>query len=867
MVAGAGGVSDHTVILASETDLLLGITHTGSTVSMWRTDGTVAGTQLIQEDMGDNGKINSSQIVRDFGSNLIFVDWTPALGSELYRTTETGTPVLINDLNPGSGSGFEQKLGLIGEKILFRGNDGLTGFEPWVYDLDVEALEPNVAQRCEFQANTYTLGMQAYPSTAMHESGNYVVVWWSEGQDGSERGVFGQRYYANGAPQGPEFQVNAATESRQDVPIVAMDAEGDFVVVWESWFQDGSYFGIYGQRYNQYGQPQGGAFRVNQTTLNSQFLGSVATDALGNFVVTWSSEGQDGDQNGVFARMYDDQGIALGDEFPVNSNTTGDQEVSAIAMNASGAFVITWQSDGQDGSGLGIYAQRYDQNGIAQGGEFLVNSNTTGDQTWPTVSMQDNGSFVIAWQGLGLNQDGSGAGIFAQRFQQDGTPLGGEFQVNTFTSQAQLEPSIGMAADGRFAICWHGSGNQDGDGFGIFGQEYDAYGLRIGDEFQVNTFTAGDQVFPEIAMNSIGEYVIVWHSEVQDGSSWGIFGQRYGTNPDNPCTGNMDPDFTLVDAQADTLIGPIANGDVLDLTYLPTNRLNIIAHFDDESLPLTKVVFDFNQGTIALNDWHVPYSMAGDNQAGNFYYYSFTPGAYSLSAEAYTNSANGGGVINTKTLHFTVIRSPQLVTGLSLVDALNNVILGPLHEGDVIDLATIGHNRLNVIAHTAPNDIGSVDFDLRGDAVYDRYDNQPPYCMPGDNQAGGYYQYRFNPGSYTLTATPYTVYAAGGDAGSPLTIGFTVVNTGARLGLSTETLTAFPNPTTGKLNLQFLNVPGGKAQLYILNLQGQTLEMRTLDVVPGSSTQALQVHDLASGMYVLYCRMGEMRYSTRIIKQ
>ena len=40
--------------------------------------------------------------------------------------------------------------------------------------------------------------------------------------------------------------------------------------------------------------------------------------------------------------------------------------------------VITWSSYGQDGSQSGVLAQRYNAAGVAEGGEFQVNSYTTG---------------------------------------------------------------------------------------------------------------------------------------------------------------------------------------------------------------------------------------------------------------------------------------------------------------------------------------------------------------------------------------------------------------------------------------------------------------------------------------------------------
>src|SRR5262245_56825311 len=57
----------------------------------------------------------------------------------------------------------------------------------------------------------------------------------------------------------------------------------------------------------------------------------------------------------------------VGPEFQVNTFTTNNQLAAAVATDADGDFVVTWTSN-QDGSGNGIYAQRYNAAGVAQGG-------------------------------------------------------------------------------------------------------------------------------------------------------------------------------------------------------------------------------------------------------------------------------------------------------------------------------------------------------------------------------------------------------------------------------------------------------------------------------------------------------------------
>jgi hypothetical protein len=202
--------------------------------------------------------------------------------------------------------------------------------------------------------------LQYVPVVASDPSGNFVVVWDSDAQDGSGRGVFAQRFASSGAPVGPEFRVNTFTTDNQFFPSVAADTSGNFVVVWTS-PQDGSSFGIFGQRYASSGAPLGPEFRVNTYTTGSQYLPAVASDSSGNFVVAWSSYTEDGSSYGVFGQRYSNAGALLGPEFRVNTFTANSQNRPAVAAEPTGNFVVTWDSQLQDGSGLGVFGQRYGQ--------------------------------------------------------------------------------------------------------------------------------------------------------------------------------------------------------------------------------------------------------------------------------------------------------------------------------------------------------------------------------------------------------------------------------------------------------------------------------------------------------------------------
>ena len=68
---------------------------------------------------------------------------------------------------------------------------------------------------------------------------------------------------------------------------------------------------------------------------------------------------------------------------------------------------------------------------------------------------------------------------------------------------------------------------QDGSSSGIFGQRYASIGAPLGPEFRINTYTSGEQSLPAVGSDAAGNFVVVWRSYGQDGSHHGVFGQRY----------------------------------------------------------------------------------------------------------------------------------------------------------------------------------------------------------------------------------------------------------------------------------------------------------------------------------------------------
>jgi hypothetical protein len=128
------------------------------------------------------------------------------------------------------------------------------------------------------------------------------------------------------------------------------------VVVWHGAPTGTGQLDILARRFDSFGGALGDEFVVNQGTAGDQLYPTLAMDNGGNFIVTWSSPDADG--SGVIARRYDKFGTPVTADFPVNQTTELDQFSGASAANGAGDFLATWSSDGQDGALFGVYGSR-----------------------------------------------------------------------------------------------------------------------------------------------------------------------------------------------------------------------------------------------------------------------------------------------------------------------------------------------------------------------------------------------------------------------------------------------------------------------------------------------------------------------------
>jgi hypothetical protein len=302
----------------------------------------------------------------------------------------------------------------------------------------------------EFQINTSTYRFQINPSVCSLSDGGFLVCWRSNHQDYDSYNIYAQVFDNIGTKVGDEFMVNSHESAW--MPCVAGLSNGGFVICWYYTIYENGTNGVYGQIYKNNTEKYGEEIHMNTYTDGNQFDPSVCGLSDGGFVVCWSSENQDGDKSGIFGQIYDSTGNIRGSEFQVNTYTNSYQLAPDVCKLSDFGFIVCWNSWGQDGSNQGVFAQIFNNDGLKQGGEFQVNTYTNSDQQSRSVCELANGGFIICWNSWG--QDGSGTGIFGQVYDNNNMKLGKEFQVNDYASGNQWSPTVSGSTNRDFMVCW-----------------------------------------------------------------------------------------------------------------------------------------------------------------------------------------------------------------------------------------------------------------------------------------------------------------------------------------------------------------------------------------------------------------------------
>lgn len=321
------------------------------------------------------------------------------------------------------------------------------------------------------QVNTVTAGDQWDADIGVFADGGFVVVWDDDsGADGDARGVFGRLFDANGVAQGIEFQLSASGTGDHNDPVVATAPDGGFLVAWEieragsGLAEDLEY-----RLFDSDGMAVSGDVPLNTNQADDQEDLDLAADADGNFVAVWESFGQDGSFDTIIARRIDSAGVLASAEIQVNVSTEGNQQNPGVAMGGDGRFLVVWEDEVQNPMATSVYGRFFGADGVAITGELSISTGGAAAAD-PRAAIDGEGHGIVVWEGLG--QDGSGTAIVTSTVDASGMVVQAEQVVNTDTLGDQIRPQVAANEAGASVVVWMNLTEIDGSATAVRGRRF-----------------------------------------------------------------------------------------------------------------------------------------------------------------------------------------------------------------------------------------------------------------------------------------------------------------------------------------------------------------------------------------------------------
>jgi Calcineurin-like phosphoesterase/Stigma-specific protein, Stig1 len=386
--------------------------------------------------------------------------------------------------------------------------------------------------------NSAGSGNQVNPTVAMNKTGDFVVSWDDDTSSSDGAGNFD--IYARGFKRGgcecvEDIFVNSTISAeQQNQQSVAIDANGNFVVVWRD-DNDGNDLGqIYARGFNADGTEKFGIITVNSTAAGDQKNPSVAINETGDFVVVWEDNSDDTDGAGnydIYARGFNLDGSERFGDLLVNTVNSGQQRFPAITINSSGVFVVVWEDDADGNGGYQIKARGFGLSGSETFAPMTVNSVPDGQQLKPDVAIDSSGNFAVVWED---DQDNNGTfQVLARGFTSTGTETFSDMTVNSVSTGQQLVPAIAMTSTGDFVVVWEDN-SQSSYGTQIFARGFTSTGVERFSDVTINSDKDGEHKNPDVAIDENGGFVVAWQDDVDNNGYWEIVTKGMFQNAQNP---------------------------------------------------------------------------------------------------------------------------------------------------------------------------------------------------------------------------------------------------------------------------------------------------------------------------------------------
>jgi hypothetical protein len=324
----------------------------------------------------------------------------------------------------------------------------------------------------DLQVNADTHATQQIPRVATNRSGGFVVTWIST--DGGSS-LHAARFNADGTAATGEILVS--NQILEPNSAVALMDDGSFAVVFPS------AEGLVARWYTSDGSPDGAGVLVTHAV---PFLFSISTHGDGGMVAVWQ-----GTTSAVWLRVLRPD-HSSGPETLVDAAGTD----PVVAVGPQGGFVMAWRH-GQ------IVARRFTAQGVPSGRRFFVDAGNSGAGAGTVgnlrIGKEEDGDFLVLW--------GPGPTIFGRRFKSDATPIGGLIRA-----QAGAGYDAAIGGQGNFVLVWEAPDSATQATMNVFARRFKSDGSPLGPPLRVNQHTQGSQSLPRVGIGADGGFTVVWQS-------------------------------------------------------------------------------------------------------------------------------------------------------------------------------------------------------------------------------------------------------------------------------------------------------------------------------------------------------------------
>jgi uncharacterized membrane-anchored protein len=419
----------------------------------WRTAALI--------ESGSAGDAEAPQIAFDGSGNAIAV-WHQSDGTKMniYANRYTastgtwGTEELIESSNVGHAIAPQIAVDSTGNAIAVWRQD--------VGDINIYANRYTASTGSWGTAElieSNSVGNTVSPQIAVDSTGNAIAVW--QQSDGIDESIYANRYTASTDSWGTAELIESGNNGQAVQPQIAFDSAGNAIAVWSQ--SDGGLSNIYSNRYTA-GAGWGTAELIATGDADNADRPQIAIDSNGNAIVVWRELSALGAKVSIYASRYTASTDSWGTEELLENSDDGHAFDPQIAIDDDGNGVAVWWQ--RDSANLRhIYSNRYTP-GAGWGTEERIESSDQGHSHYPEIAIDDEGNVIAVWSQNDLVSSGL---LYANRYTANTGSWGTEGPIGNGNGSV-LQAQVAIDGDGNAITVWRQS---DGTYLSIYANRFE----------------------------------------------------------------------------------------------------------------------------------------------------------------------------------------------------------------------------------------------------------------------------------------------------------------------------------------------------------------------------------------------------------